>query len=260
MRPRLAGIRNHQAGAPDRARRGRHSRLGGDSSQRATLAVSQGKGVDDDARSRLGDDGGDRGRHRRAARSAASDLVAARDGGLRTPHGAADRTAARRRVAAGADEPIDWIEGFDLIDDAPVWVPLDAVQARRGGGSGALLAIDRRSRLGQRALGSGVSRLVRARRARRADAVVAARRRRSRANAAAIRAISTILSSPRLRPRSKRPDFACACSTFRPTSRSPSASPRSRRRRTPTRRAGAISTCRAAAAAIPIRRAPPFAP
>ena len=124
-------------------------------------------------RGRLGDDGGDRGRHRRAARSAAPDPVAARDGGLRAPRGAADELLRVGASPPAADEPIDWIEGFDLMDDAPVWVPLDAVRLGEEAARGALLAIDRRSRLGQRAVGSGVSRPVRARRARRADAVVA---------------------------------------------------------------------------------------
>ena len=73
------------------------------------------------------------------------------------------------------DESIEWIEGFDLMDDASVWVPLDAVRLGDGGGSGALLAVDRRSRLGQRAVGGGVPRSLRARRARRADAVVVLR-------------------------------------------------------------------------------------
>ncbi len=94
----------------------------------ATLAVSQGKGVDDAA----------------AAASAmmeAIEVAAAERRDL--PHltlspramAASGRRAALLtellRVGASppaADEPIDWVEGFDLMDDAPVWVPLDAVR------------------------------------------------------------------------------------------------------------------------------------
>ena len=94
----------------------------------ATLAVSQGKGVDDAA----------------AAASAmmeAIEVAAAERRDL--PHltlSPRAMAASGRRAAAlaellragasppASDEPIDWIEGFDLMDDAPVWVPLDAVR------------------------------------------------------------------------------------------------------------------------------------
>ena len=93
-----------------------------------TLAVSQGKGVDDDA----------------AAASAMMEAIEVATAERRdlprlalSPRAmaASGRRAAQLtellRVAASppaADEPIDWIEGFDLMDDAPVWVPLDAVR------------------------------------------------------------------------------------------------------------------------------------
>ncbi len=198
----------------------------------ATLAVSQGKGVDDDA----------------AAASAMMEAIEVataerRDLPRLTLSPRAMAASGRRaapltellRVGASPpapDEPIDWIEGFDLMDDAPVWVPLDAVrlgeeaaQARYWQSTDGLAS---GNVLWEAAFHGLCERVER-------DALTLwslARRRRSRANAAAIRAISTILRSPRWRPRSKRPDFACACSTFRPTSRFPSASPRSRRRRT----------------------------
>jgi ribosomal protein S12 methylthiotransferase accessory factor len=93
-----------------------------------TLAVSQGKGVDDAA----------------AAASAmmeAIEVAAAERSDL--PHltlSTRAMAAAGRRVATlpellrrdasppAPDEPIDWIEGFDLIDEATAWVPLDAVR------------------------------------------------------------------------------------------------------------------------------------
>jgi len=93
-----------------------------------TLAVSQGKGVDDDA----------------AAASAMMEAIEVAAAERRDPPrlalspramAACGRRAALLtellRVGASApapDEPIDWIEGFDLMDDAPVWVPLDAVR------------------------------------------------------------------------------------------------------------------------------------
>jgi len=94
----------------------------------STLAVSQGKGVDDAA----------------AAASAMMEAIevgAAERGDLPrlTLSPRAMAACGRRatpltellRVGASPpapDEPIDWIEGFDLLDDAPVWVPLDAVR------------------------------------------------------------------------------------------------------------------------------------
>ena len=94
----------------------------------ATLAVSQGKGVDDDA----------------AAASAMMEAIEVATAERRdlprltlSPRAmaASGRRAAQLtellRVGASPpapDEPIDWIEGFDLMDDAPVWVPLDAVR------------------------------------------------------------------------------------------------------------------------------------
>ena len=94
----------------------------------ATLAVSQGKGVDDDA----------------AAASAMMEAIEVATAERRDlPHltlspramAASGRRAAPLtellRVGASPpapDESIDWIEGFDLMDDAPVWVPLDAVR------------------------------------------------------------------------------------------------------------------------------------
>jgi ribosomal protein S12 methylthiotransferase accessory factor len=93
-----------------------------------TLAVSQGKGVDDDA----------------AAASAMMEAIEVATAERRDlPHltlsPRAMATSGRRaaplaellRVGASPpapDESIDWIEGFDLIDAAPVWVPLDAVR------------------------------------------------------------------------------------------------------------------------------------
>ena len=93
-----------------------------------TLAVSQGKGVDDAA----------------AATSAlmeAVEVATAERRDLRRLTLSSRMMAASGRRAAPLiellrvdaspptpDEPIDWIEGFDLIDDAPVWVPLDAVR------------------------------------------------------------------------------------------------------------------------------------
>jgi ribosomal protein S12 methylthiotransferase accessory factor len=93
-----------------------------------TLAVSQGKGVDDAA----------------AAASAMMEAIEVataerRDLPRLTLSPRAMAASGRRtaqltellRVAASppaADEPIDWIEGFDLMDDAPTWVPLDAVR------------------------------------------------------------------------------------------------------------------------------------
>ena len=226
----------------------------------ATLAVSQGKGVDDAA----------------AAASAMMEAVevatAERRDLPRLALSPRAMAASGRRAAPltellrldasppAADEAIDWIEGFDLIDDAPVWVPLDAVrlgeeaaQARYWQSTDGLASGNVLWEAAFHGLCERVERDALTLWSLRGDAEVGRR-------AAAIRAISTTPSSPRSRPRSRRPDFACVCSTFRPTSRSPSASPRSRRRPTAIRRAGAISTCRAAAAAIPIRRAPPFAP
>jgi YcaO-like protein with predicted kinase domain len=94
----------------------------------ATLAVSQGKGVDDDA----------------AAASAMMEAIEVATAERRDlPHlrlsPSAMATSGRRaalltellRLGASPpapDESIDWIEGFDLIDDSPVWVPLDAVR------------------------------------------------------------------------------------------------------------------------------------
>ena len=93
----------------------------------ATLAVSQGKGVDDDA----------------AAASAMMEAIEVATAERRDlPHltlSSRAMAASGRRAAAltellrvGASPPADddlveWIEGFDLMDDAPVWVPLDAV-------------------------------------------------------------------------------------------------------------------------------------
>ena len=93
-----------------------------------TLAVSQGKGVDD-------------------AAAAASAMMEAIEVGAAERRDLPRLTLSPRAMAAcgrratpltellrvGAsppapDEPIDWIEGFDLLDDAPVWVPLDAVR------------------------------------------------------------------------------------------------------------------------------------
>ncbi len=97
-----------------------------------TLAVSQGKGVDDDA----------------AAASAMMEAIEVATAERRDlPHLAqslrAMAASGRRtapltellRVAASPpapDEPIDWIEGFDLIDEAPVWVPLETVRLGEG--------------------------------------------------------------------------------------------------------------------------------
>jgi YcaO-like protein with predicted kinase domain len=94
----------------------------------ATLAVSQGKGVDDAA----------------AAASAMMEAIEVATAERRdlpyvslSPRAmaASGRRAAPLtellRVGASPpapDESIDWIEGFDLMDDAPVWVPLDAVR------------------------------------------------------------------------------------------------------------------------------------
>lgn len=94
----------------------------------ATLAVSQGKGVDDAA----------------AAASAMMEAIEVATAERRdlarltlSPHAMA---ASGRRIAQltellrvgaappASDEPIDWIEGFDLLAAAPVWVPLDAVR------------------------------------------------------------------------------------------------------------------------------------
>jgi ribosomal protein S12 methylthiotransferase accessory factor len=93
----------------------------------ATLAVSQGKGVDDAA----------------AAASAMMEAIEVATAERRDlPHltlspramAASGRRAAPLdellRVGASPprpDEPIDWIAGVELMDDAPVWVPLDAV-------------------------------------------------------------------------------------------------------------------------------------
>jgi ribosomal protein S12 methylthiotransferase accessory factor len=93
-----------------------------------TLAVSQGKGVDDDA----------------AAASAMMEAVevatAERPDLPRLTLSPQAMAASGRRAApldellrVGASppapgEPIDWIEGFDLMDDAPIWVPLEAVR------------------------------------------------------------------------------------------------------------------------------------
>jgi ribosomal protein S12 methylthiotransferase accessory factor len=93
-----------------------------------TLAVSQGKGVDD-------------------AAAAASAMMEAVEVATAERRDLPRLTLAPRAMAASgrrtaqltellrlnasppaADEPVDWIEGFDLIDDAPVWVPLDAVR------------------------------------------------------------------------------------------------------------------------------------
>lgn len=98
----------------------------------ATLAVSQGKGVDDDA----------------AAASAmmeAVEVAAAERGDpprlTLSPRAMAEvgRSVAPLvellRVGASPpapDEPIDWIEGFDLIEAAAVWVPLEAIQLCEG--------------------------------------------------------------------------------------------------------------------------------
>jgi ribosomal protein S12 methylthiotransferase accessory factor len=99
-----------------------------------TLAVSQGKGVDDDA----------------AAASAMMEAIEVATAERRDlPHltlspramAASGRRTAQLaellRVSASppaADEPIDWIEGFDLMDDAQVWVPLDAVRLGEAAG------------------------------------------------------------------------------------------------------------------------------
>jgi YcaO-like protein with predicted kinase domain len=93
-----------------------------------TLAVSQGKGVDDDA----------------AAASAMMEAIevgtAERRDLPRLTLSIEAMIASGRRAAplpellrAGAapphpGEPIDWIEGFDLIDNAPAWAPLEAVR------------------------------------------------------------------------------------------------------------------------------------
>jgi ribosomal protein S12 methylthiotransferase accessory factor len=93
-----------------------------------TLAVSQGKGVNDDA----------------AAASAMMEAIevatAERRDLPRLTLSIDAMIASGRRAAplpellrAGAappdpDEPIDWVEGFDLIDNAPAWAPLDAVR------------------------------------------------------------------------------------------------------------------------------------
>ena len=93
-----------------------------------TLAVSQGKGVDDDA----------------AATSALMEAVEVATAERRDlPHltlSLCAMAASGRRAAPliellcvdasppAPDEPIDWIEAFDLMDDAPIWVPLDAVR------------------------------------------------------------------------------------------------------------------------------------
>ena len=92
----------------------------------ATLAVSQGKGVDDAA----------------AAASAMMEAVEVATAERRDlPHltlspsamAASGRRAALLtellRVGASppaSDEPIDWVEGFDLMDAAPDWDPIDA--------------------------------------------------------------------------------------------------------------------------------------
>jgi ribosomal protein S12 methylthiotransferase accessory factor len=93
-----------------------------------TLAVSQGKGVDDDA----------------AAASAMMEAVevatAERPDLPRLTLSPQAMAASGRRAApldellrVGAspprpDEPIDWIAGVELMDGGPVWVPLDAVR------------------------------------------------------------------------------------------------------------------------------------
>jgi len=94
----------------------------------STLAVSQGKGVDDAA----------------AAASAMMEAIevatAERRDLPRVSLSSRAMAASGRRVTAltellridasppALDESIDWIEGFDLMDDASVWVPLDAVR------------------------------------------------------------------------------------------------------------------------------------
>ena len=93
-----------------------------------TLAVSQGKGVDDAA----------------AAASALMEAIEVataerRDLPCLTLSPRAMAAANRRalplvellRVGAeppAADEPVDWIEGFDLIAAAPAWIPLEAAR------------------------------------------------------------------------------------------------------------------------------------
>jgi len=222
-----------------------------------TLAVSQGKGVDDDA----------------AAASAMMEAIevataerrdlprlalSPRRWRLRDAARRAVRTAAPRRFAAGRDEPIDWIEGFELMDGGPIWVPLDAVtlgeaaaearywQSTDGLASGNVLweaafhGLCERVERDALALWSLCD-----------DSEVGKRCRDPRD--------FDDSELARSRRRSRRPDFACACSTFRPTSRSPSVSPRSRRRR---RRPGALASFRLAERQrLPSRSgAPPFAP
>lgn len=94
----------------------------------STLAVSQGKGVDD-------------------AAAAASAMMEAIEVAVAERRDLPRLALSPRAMAASgrratlltellrlgasppvADEAIDWVEGFDLIDDVPVWVPLDAVR------------------------------------------------------------------------------------------------------------------------------------
>ena len=93
-----------------------------------TLAVSQGKGLDDDAAAAS------------AMMEAIEVAVAERTDLPRLTLSSRAMEASGRRVAplpellrVGAappapDEPIAWIEGFDLIGETPIWVPLDAVR------------------------------------------------------------------------------------------------------------------------------------
>ena len=94
----------------------------------ATLAVSQGKGVDDAAAAASAMMEAIEvavAERRDLPRLALSPRAMAASGRRATPLTELLRLGAS---PPAADEPIDWIEGFDLIDDAPVWVPLDAVR------------------------------------------------------------------------------------------------------------------------------------
>jgi len=92
-----------------------------------TLAVSQGKGVDDDAAAASAMMEAIEvatAERRDLPRLALSPRAMAASGRRTAPLSELLRLAAS---PPAADEPIDWIEGFELMDGGPIWVPLDAV-------------------------------------------------------------------------------------------------------------------------------------